>query len=145
MAGHWREAAQHWSDLGCPYESARAQAESGDEEALRDAFVVFDRLGARPAAAAAAAQLRALGSQGVPRGLRRSTRANPGHLTQREVEVVEKIAEGLTNIEIAAQLYLSPKTVERHITTILAKLDAGTRHEAALKARERGMIAQSGG
>jgi DNA-binding NarL/FixJ family response regulator len=52
-------------------------------------------------------------------------------LTQREREVLELVAEGLTNRDIAARLYLSVNTVRNHVATVLAKLGARTRTEAA--------------
>ena len=52
-------------------------------------------------------------------------------LTPREQEVLDGLRHGQTNAEIAARLYLSPKTVEHHVSRLLTKLDAKTRAEAA--------------
>ena len=145
MAGDWRKAARHWSDLGCPYESARALAESGDEQALRDAFSSFDRLGAKPAAAQVTRRLRELGVRSIPRGARPTTRGNPAGLTSREREVLDLVAAGRTNGDIARALYLSPKTVEHHVTSILTKLQVGTRREAGKAATDLEPGSQSGG
>jgi DNA-binding NarL/FixJ family response regulator len=61
-------------------------------------------------------------------------------LTPREMEVLRLVAEGLTNHQIARQLGLSVRTVEAHLTHIYAKLDVGSRTEAALLAQRRGWI-----
>jgi DNA-binding CsgD family transcriptional regulator/tetratricopeptide (TPR) repeat protein len=65
--------------------------------------------------------------------------AYPYGLTAREVEVLRLVAEGLTNAQVAARLFLSPKTVTRHLNNVFAKLDVGTR-TAARVARERGLL-----
>jgi DNA-binding CsgD family transcriptional regulator len=131
MLGRWAEAAQLWRQLGCPYEAAYALTEGDDPDALLRALLEFDRLGARPAAAATAGRLRALGVKGVPRGPRASTRAHPASLTEREAEVLRLLTDGLRNAEIASRLYLSPKTVSHHVSAILAKLGVRSRTEAA--------------
>jgi DNA-binding CsgD family transcriptional regulator len=76
----------------------------------------------------------------VPRGPRSGTAANPAGLTRREHEVLELVAAGLTNPQIAARLFLSGKTVERHVTAVLRKLDARTRAEAVAAARAAGAL-----
>jgi len=60
-------------------------------------------------------------------------------LTQREIEVLDLIARGRSNAEIADALYLSPKTVRNHVSNILAKLDARDRSQAIVRAREAGL------
>jgi DNA-binding CsgD family transcriptional regulator len=134
MNGEWSAASERWGVLGCPYERARALAESADETALREALTVFDSLGAGPMTARVARMLRELGASNIPRGPRPSTRANPAGLTRRQVEVLGLIAEGLSNAEIADRMFLSPKTVEHHVSAILTKLGARTRAEAAVAA-----------
>ena len=63
----------------------------------------------------------------------------PGNLTPRQAEVLRLLADGLTNKEIAARLYLSPGTVERHLATIYRKLGLGGRVDAARYAVEHGL------
>jgi DNA-binding CsgD family transcriptional regulator len=129
IRGQWRRAAEIWHELGCPLEEARALT-AGDEEAVREAWAIFDRLGARPDAAMATRRLRALGVRQLPRGPRPTTRANPALLTGRELEILALLAEGSSNREIAARLFLSPKTVGHHVSAILGKLGVPTRAEA---------------
>ena len=63
----------------------------------------------------------------------------PGNLTARQAEVLRLLADGLTNKQIAARLYLSPGTVERHLATIYRKLGLGGRVDAARYAVEHGL------
>ncbi|MFD1939699.1 response regulator [Nonomuraea mangrovi] len=60
-------------------------------------------------------------------------------LTDREVEVLELVARGLSNTEIARRLFVSDKTVRNHVSNIFAKLRVGDRTQAALRAREAGL------
>jgi DNA-binding NarL/FixJ family response regulator len=61
-----------------------------------------------------------------------------GELTEREREMLELIARGLGNDEIARRLALSPKTVRNHVTNVFDKLGVATRAQAIVKAREAG-------
>ena len=61
-------------------------------------------------------------------------------LTSRETEVVEYMAQGYANKQIAAKLEISEQTIKNHVTSILAKLDANARTEAVVKAMKRGLI-----
>jgi DNA-binding CsgD family transcriptional regulator/tetratricopeptide (TPR) repeat protein len=137
LAGDWAGAAAAWEALDCPYEAALARLD-GDEASLRDALTTFERLGAKPAAALATQRLRTLGVRGIPRGPRPATRANPANLTARELQILPMVIAGQRNADIAASLFLSPKTVEHHVSSILAKLGVGARNDLA------GAVAQLG-
>lgn len=140
MAGEWQQAARIWDQRGCPYEAALARASARDEDALREALAVLRRLDASAAARIVTRRLRDLGVRDLPRGPRASTQANDAYLTAREVEVLALMAQGLRNADIASALYLAPKTVEHHISAILAKLEARSRIEAITLARARGLV-----
>ena len=81
-------------------------------------------------------QLLRRGARGLARGPRRSTRANPAGLTNRQMEVLELLAEGLSNREIGRRLFLSTRTVDHHVSALLQKLGAGSRARAAALARD---------
>ena len=140
MAGNWRAAAALWEQLGCPYEQALALL-NGGEAAQREALTIFERLGAMPAAEIARRRLRANGVRSLPRGPRPATQANPHGLTTRQLEVLVLMAEGLHNSEIAERLSTTPKTVEHHVSAVLAKLNVRSRSEAISIALTAGLIA----
>jgi DNA-binding CsgD family transcriptional regulator len=139
MSGDWRAAAEAWKEIGCPYEEAIALAE-GDETAQRAALSFFERIGAAPAAERLRHVLRATGVRGLPRGPRPSTRQNPAGLTTRQMEVLGFMAQGLGNAEIAERLFTSIRTIDHHVSTILAKLEARTRAEAVSHAYQSGLL-----
>ena len=139
IEGHWERAAELWCEIGCPYEEALALADADDEGVLRQAYDQLQALGARPAAAIVARRLRERGARGLPRGPRRTTRDNPAGLTARELEVLALVSDGLRNAEIARRLVVAEKTVDKHVSAILRKLDVQTRGEAAAQAVRRGL------
>jgi DNA-binding NarL/FixJ family response regulator len=79
------------------------------------------------------------GVRGLPRGPRSSTRANPANLTNRQLDVLSLLAQGLSNPEIGRRLFLSTRTVDHHVSALLRKLDADSRAGAARIARELGL------
>jgi DNA-binding CsgD family transcriptional regulator len=139
IAGKWRAAADAWKEIGCPYEEAIALA-GGDDAAQLEALAIFERLGATPAAEKLRHKLRATGVRGIPRGPRPSTQENPAGLTTRQIEVLSFMSDGCTNAEIAERLFISSKTVDHHVSAILAKLDARTRAEAVSIALQSALI-----
>jgi DNA-binding CsgD family transcriptional regulator len=94
------------------------------------------RLGAVPLEQLLAADLAELGERPDRRDASRG-------LTRREVEVVRLVAAGRTNREIARQLFLSPRTVEMHVSSIIGKLDCRSRADATRRAAELGLLAPS--
>jgi DNA-binding CsgD family transcriptional regulator/tetratricopeptide (TPR) repeat protein len=138
MAGEWALAAERWAEMSCPYEAALALSTADDEPALRRALIELQDLGARPAARIVARRLRESGAGSVPRGPRPATRRNPANLTQRQLEVIALLTQDLHNREIAQRLFLSEKTVDHHVSAILAKLDVRTRAQAVGEARRLG-------
>ena len=130
-------AAHVWTILGCPYEAAMALVGASDEEALREALGTVTSLGAQPAARIIRRLLRTLGARSIPVGPHTVTRAQPFGLTRREGEVLDLICAEHTNAEIAAKLFISAKTVDHHVSAILAKLGVPTRAAARRAARLR--------
>ncbi|MGH3675496.1 MAG: LuxR C-terminal-related transcriptional regulator [Mycobacterium sp.] len=131
-----RDAARLWHELGAPYEAARsavllgrALRAVGDEDSavaeLAGAHRIFTALGAGPAEREAADLLRP---------------SAPGGLSAREIEVLRLVAAGKTNPEIAAALFLSEKTVARHLSNIFAKIDVTSRTGAAAFAFEHRLV-----
>lgn len=137
------EAATFWDGRGASYAAALARAESDDLDDVRAGYLTLLELGAAPVAARVAARLREAGAP-VPRGSRPSSRANPFALTAREVEVAILLAGAHTNAEIADQLVISPKTVDHHVSSVLAKLGVRSRGEAAREVQRLG-LARLGG
>jgi DNA-binding CsgD family transcriptional regulator len=138
MTGHHREAAGLFTAAGLPYKAAWALLDSDEEIDLREARARFDRLGAKALVDRCDGKLRSIGAK-VPRGARPSTRSNVGGLTDRELEVLQLLEQGLRNAEIAAQLFLSEKTVGHHVSAILRKLAVPTRGQAAAEAARFGI------
>jgi DNA-binding NarL/FixJ family response regulator len=134
MEGDWQKAADEWDRIGCLYEQAMTLA-AGDEPAQFQALAIFEQLGARPAAKALQEQMQLEEVKGIPRGPRPDTKANPEGLTAREMEILALLVEGLSNAEISRQLSIAMKTVDHHVSTVLAKLDVHSRLEAAAAAR----------
>jgi DNA-binding CsgD family transcriptional regulator/tetratricopeptide (TPR) repeat protein len=135
LNGDPMRAAAAWTSLGCPYEAGLALLDSGQEPLLRQAFTIFTDLGAKATVKLTRRALRRLGARSIPTGPRGTTQVHPLGLTRREHEVLELIAEGHTNVQIAARLFISAKTVDHHVSAILAKLGVSRRAVAGRIAR----------
>jgi DNA-binding CsgD family transcriptional regulator/tetratricopeptide (TPR) repeat protein len=140
LAGEPDHAARLWAQLGCPYEAALALVETEDEVSIKRGLEELQRLGARRTAAIVVRRLRRRGVRDLRQGPRASTRENPSGLTARELDVLRLVATGMRNSQIAEQLVVSPKTVDHHVSAILAKLGVKTRTEAAARAGRLGII-----
>lgn len=139
MSGASDEASAAWRDLGCPYEEAVALAD-GPVDARLEALDIFDTLGARPMADRVRGQLRNAGVDSIPRGPTRTTRDNPAGLTSRQLEVLQLLADGLTNGEIADRRFVSNKTVEHHVSAAYMKLGVTSRSRAVREAERIGAV-----
>jgi predicted ATPase/DNA-binding CsgD family transcriptional regulator len=139
LAGDWAAAAETWRNRGAPYWHALALLD-GDDDAVYRALDIFEGLGATAVARHVSATIRERLGRVAPRGPRASTKANPAGLTRREMDVLRLVDQGRSNGEIAGLLYVSAKTVDHHVSSILAKLNARTRNEAASLARNRGLL-----
>jgi len=135
LTGDHRGAAELFDALGCPYDAALALLDAPDELALRRALDICNSLGAVATARIIRQKMRSLGIRFVPAGQRAATRENPLGLTQREQEVLELLCEGRTNASIATKLVISPKTVDHHVSSVLAKLGVSKRTEVAAAMR----------
>jgi ATP/maltotriose-dependent transcriptional regulator MalT len=137
-----KDACRRWQDLDSPYQGARARTllarlyrALGDPEAaaleMDAAASVFEALGAAP-------DLRVLEElRGHP--------APSDGLTAPELEVLSHLARGSSNRQIAAALFISEKTVARHLSNIFTKLGVSSRTAAAAYAVEHGLLPGAGG
>ncbi|WP_399083035.1 AAA family ATPase [Streptomyces sp. BBFR2] len=119
-----------------------ARGERADEAraALGAALSLYDRLGAERDAARAVRQLAGAGLR-TRRGPRGRARSGWDALTETERVVVEHVATGRSNPEIAARLFVSPRTVQFHLGGIFSKLGVASRVELAVRASSRGRCA----
>ena len=134
ITGDWRTVVFAWKSLGCRYEHACLLAWHGVETEQREALVILERLGAAPAAQALRKRMRSPGVRAVPRGSRVSTRSNRLGLTRREAEILKLVSQGLRNSAIAKRLFVSTRTVDRHVSAILSKLGVQSRGQAVAMA-----------
>ncbi|RYH08242.1 AAA family ATPase [Tropicimonas sp. IMCC6043] len=138
-AGDWIGAARAWAERGADFDRAMALAQ-GDEISRGEAISILEELGAAPVADRVRTEMRDLGMTPRRTGPRASTIQNPAGLTRRQMDVLKCIDAGKSNAEIAEILFISSKTVDHHVSAILAKLDVASRGEAAAKARTDGLI-----
>lgn len=136
LAGDLSAAAAAWAALGCAYQQALVLL-GGTADDLVRALALLEALGAAPAARLARRRLRALGVRSVPRGPTHRTRDDPLGLTARERQVLDLLAQHLSNRDIAQRLHRSERTVENHVAALLGKLGAGSRDEAVMRAGQR--------
>jgi DNA-binding CsgD family transcriptional regulator len=128
-----------WEELGCPYEEALSLFDGTDDD-KRKALLIMQQLNASAIYEKLKMEMRSSGIKKIPRGLRESTRANPAQLTNRELDVLHLLKKGIQNKEIAEALFISPKTVDHHISSILFKLDVNSRSKAVTEAARLGIV-----
>ena len=134
-----QQAVDSWNALGVPYEEATARTLLG--QALR---MASDETGATMSFDVAARLFNQMGARLDAReALGDSKPFLPAGLTEREAEVLRLVADGLTNNEIAAELFLSPKTVSRHLSNIFTKIGVSSRASATAFAVEHHLFARS--
>jgi DNA-binding CsgD family transcriptional regulator len=148
---HFQTALIHHQQDGQPFEKARTQLAYGERlrrdrrrgdarEQLTEALEAFERLGAAPWADRTRVELRATGGAAAEGdAAEKSAVAAAGleELTAHELQIARLVAYGMTNREVAAKLFLSPKTIEYHLSQIYRKLDLRSRTQlASLMAQE---------
>ncbi|HCY77624.1 MAG TPA: hypothetical protein DHV28_17060 [Ignavibacteriales bacterium] len=131
IQGKWKEASNVWGELHCPYEQALALSK-GDVDAMKKSIEIFEKLGASATVQLIKQNMRNSGIKSIPKGPRQSTKENFGGLTTRQLEVLKLVANGMSNLQIADNLYISAKTVDHHISAIFSKLNLHSRIEAAI-------------
>ncbi len=139
VAGDGAHAAELWDRLGYRYEAALALLDTMEEAHLRESLARLSDLGADAAANVVRRTMRDLGIRSIPKGARSTTKAHPRRLTAREQEILQLLARGESNEEIAERLVLSVRTVEHHVSAILGKLGTSSRKAAAREARRLGL------
>ncbi len=147
----WPQVTEQWTQLGRPYEEAYSRyrwAESVMQtdrrtavSQLLDAEAMAARLGAAPLAASVADLGRRSRVKLAATGRRPVETADPFGLTRREGEVLAELSQALTNKQIAARLFLSPRTVDVHVANVLMKLGVRSRAEAVATAARRDLTA----
>jgi DNA-binding CsgD family transcriptional regulator len=138
-AGKRVKAAALWKKAGSPYMEALALFEGNDND-KREALTIVHRLGANAVYEKMKREMRTSGIKSIPRGIRKTTQSNPALLTTRELDVLALLKEDLQNKEIAARLFISGRTVDHHISSILFKLGVNSRNKAVTAATRQEII-----
>ena len=135
--GHFELSIAHHRRSHRPFEWARTELAFGEllrrsghrvdaRAHLRTALTTFDELGAQPWAERARQELRASGER-----IRRAPPTAAAQLTAQELQVTKMVADGLSNREVAAQLFVSPRTVDFHLRNVFTKLGVTSRSQLA--------------
>ncbi len=154
MVAAFDAAAAAWERIAQPYplaaallrgaEAALAAADrDGAAQRLQRVSDLAESLGARPLRQEATELARSARIRPA-RTTRGQAPAAPLGLTAREFEVLRLVADGRSNPEIAARLFISPKTVSVHVSNILAKMGLASRGEAAAAAYRQGLFDGAG-
>jgi DNA-binding CsgD family transcriptional regulator len=158
-AENFRQAVSCWDSIERRYDQARALGylgraltsqgdASGAREAFQQALEIIDSLAVQLdpdlqtsfRASAMVQEIRQAFEGLSPSGARKGLLQGATVLTDREIEVLKLVAQGLTNAQIASQLFLSPLTINAHLRSIFNKLDVTTRTAAVHQAAEKGLV-----
>lgn len=151
-ASQFGRAVELLQGITAPYDKALSElrwgaalAADGQRQAAVDAITSAYRtarqLGARPLARDCAGRLAAMGEQVDRRLGRLAARSlEPAGLTRRELQVLRLLSEDRTNRQIAAELFVSTRTVDMHVRNLLTKLDCTSRAAAVRRAAELGVV-----
>lgn len=142
--GDHQAAARVWAELQAPYDRALSLIDDGQPDSLLEARRICDPLGATATVDIIDHHLVRAGAP-IPRGPRPSTQANVALLTSRQLEVLDLLARGYTNAQIAEELFISLKTAGHHVSAIFIKLGAKRRTEAVAIARQLGLVHDGAG
>ena len=130
-------AVRSWESKGYSVHAAitRAMLPGAD---LVSVFAELGRLSADGAIRGLRRELQRRGVAHIPRGESSITRENPAGLTRRQAEVLELMASGYSNLAIAEELFITPKTASHHVSAVLSKLNASSRLQAVATATANG-------
>jgi DNA-binding CsgD family transcriptional regulator len=153
--GQFKQAGALLEEVEAPFDSAHtrwrlgvALAAAGEHERavgeLQNAAGLFEELGAKSFRQGVEKKLVALGARVEPLlSTRKGHRLKQAGLTRRQIEVLRKLAQGMTNRDIADALVLSPRTVEMHVANVFNKLGCNNRAKAVARAAGLGLLDES--
>jgi DNA-binding CsgD family transcriptional regulator/tetratricopeptide (TPR) repeat protein len=136
-SGDVSDAVRSWETSGYRMHAAITRAMLPDAD-LDSVLAELNAMGADGAVRGLRRELQRRGVRHVPRGESASTRENPAGLTRRQAEVLALMASGYSNVAIADELFITPKTASHHVSAVLSKLNASSRLQAVATATANG-------
>jgi DNA-binding CsgD family transcriptional regulator len=147
LKGDAAGGARLWDEIGAPYQAALCLAHSDQSEHLAEALLRLEKLEARAAINWVRRRASTLGiGNALPklrRGPYRAARSHPYGLTEKECRILGLLSKGQGNEEISKSLNRSRRTVEHHVASVLAKLNAKNRVEVILRTQSEPWLLQS--